>query len=33
MRRLFTLEETQDSDAMKKETALKKKYRQRQKRV
>lgn len=33
MRRLFTLEETQDSDALKKETALKKKYRQRRKRV
>lgn len=33
MRRLFTLEETQDCDAVKKETALKKKYRQRRKRV
>lgn len=33
MRRLFTLEDAQDCDAVKKETALKKKYRQRRKRV
>ena len=33
MRRLFTLEEAQDCEVVKKETALKKKYRQRRKRV